>query len=186
VDAFVYLRVRPGMVEEVVIQLENAPGVRAAVGVVGDWDVLAAVHGPDLKGIAENVLRHIHGIEGVERTVTAPVVPADVLGPSSGGRRTPVPMQQRGDACFVQIRTAPGSASELLEVLAGLEDVAAVALIVGAYDMIVEVPYRWEQAARVIVNEILPLPGIAAAHTLVAISDLQPQEEDRDQFSAWS
>jgi DNA-binding Lrp family transcriptional regulator len=95
-------------------------------------------------------------------------------------------MQQRGDACFVQIRTAPGSASELLEVLAGLEDVSAVALIVGEYDLIVEVPFRWEQAARVIVNEILPLPGIAAAHTLVAISDLQPQDEDRDQFSAWS
>jgi len=186
VDAFVFLRVRPGRVEEVVIRLESAPGVRAAVGVVGDWDVLAAVHGPDLGGIAEIVLRHIHGIDGVERTVTAPVVPADVLAPSGGGPRTPVPMQQRGDACFVQIRSSPGAASELLEVLAGLEDVAAVALIAGAYDLIVEVPMRWEQAARIIVNDILPLPGILAAHTLVAMSDLQPQDEDRDQFSAWS
>jgi hypothetical protein len=46
VDAFVYLRVRPGKVEDVVVQLENVGGVRAAVAVVGAWDVLAAVQGP--------------------------------------------------------------------------------------------------------------------------------------------
>jgi hypothetical protein len=46
VDAFVYLRVHSGTVKEVVVQLENAGGVRA-VAVVGAWDVLAALHGPD-------------------------------------------------------------------------------------------------------------------------------------------
>lgn len=43
-DAFLYLQVRPGAVEDVVVQLENARGVRAAVAVIGDWDVLAAMH----------------------------------------------------------------------------------------------------------------------------------------------
>ena len=46
-DAFLYLQVRPGAVEDVVVQLENARGVRAAVAVIGDWDVLAATHGPE-------------------------------------------------------------------------------------------------------------------------------------------
>ena len=69
-DAFVYLRVRPGKVEDVVVQLENVGGVRAAVAVVGAWDVLAAVQGPDLLGISEEVVRGIHLIEGVERTST--------------------------------------------------------------------------------------------------------------------
>jgi hypothetical protein len=67
VDAFVYLRVRPGTLEDVVVQLENVGGVRAAVAVVGAWDVLAAVQGPDLLGISEEVVRGIHLIESSGR-----------------------------------------------------------------------------------------------------------------------
>ena len=185
-DAFVYVRVRPGRVEDVVVRLQNASGVRAAVAVVGDWDVLVAAHGADLLAIAQDVIRHIHRIEGIERTVTAPVVPGDVLGIAGGGLRTSVPMQQHGDACFVHVKAAPGMAARIVESLAELEDVSAVALIAGEYDLIVEVPYAWEHAARVIVDQILPLPGVAATRTLVAIPALEPAEEDRDQFSAWS
>ncbi len=168
------------------VQLQGAHGVRAAVALVGDWDVLAAVHGPDLRTIAQIVLRSIHRIEGVTSTMTAPVVPGDVLGLAGGGLRTPVPMQQRGDACFVHVTIAPGTAAAVVETLAGLEDVAAVALIAGEYDVIAEIPYRWEQAARVIVDLILPIPGIETTKTLVAIPHLELEEEDRDQFSAWT
>ena len=185
-DAFVYLRVQPGQVEEVVVQLQSARGVRAAVAVVGDWDVLAAVHGPDLIGVAEAVLRVIHRIEGVERTVTAPVVPGDVLGLLGGGLGTPVPMQRTGDACFVHIRAAPDAATRLVESIAELEAVSAVAMIGGEYDVVAEIPYPWEQAARVIVERMLPLPGVLGTKTLVAIPHLEPEDEDRDQFSAWT
>jgi len=186
VDAFVYVRVRPGRLEDVVDRLQNANGVRAAVAVVGDWDVLVAAHGVDLLAIAQDVIRHIHRIEGIERTVTAPVVPGDVLGFAGRGLRTSVPMQQHGDACFVNVKAAPGVAAKLVESLADLEDVSAVALIAGEYDLIVEIPYAWEHAARVIVDQVLTLPGVAATRTLVAIPALEPADEDRDQFSAWS
>ncbi len=185
-DAFVYLRVHPGRVEDVVVQLQATKGIRAAVTVIGDWDVLAAAHGPDLQSIAEVVVRQVHRIEGVERTVTAPVVPGDVLGLAGGGLRTPVPMQQHGDACFVHVRAAPGTAPGLVEALASLEDVSAVALIAGEYDVIAEVPYPWEQAARVIVDHVIPLPGVLSTKTLVAVPYLEPEDEDRDQFSAWT
>ena len=184
-DAFLYVQVRPGAVEGVVVQLENARGVRAAVAVIGDWDVLAALHAQTLTGIAESVARDVHRIDGVVRTVTAPVVPGDVIGLAGGGLRRPTPLQHRGEACFVHVRAAPGTAAHLLEAIGELEDVAAVALIAGEYDLIVEVPYAWEQAARVIVSDILSLKGIAATRTLVAVPELEP-EEDRDQFSAWS
>jgi len=186
VDAFVYVAVRPGRLEDVVVRLQNANGVRAAVAVVGDWDVLVAVHGADLLSIAQDVIRHIHRIDGIERTLTAPVVPGDVLGLAGGGLRTSVPMQQHGDACFVHVKAAPGMAARLVESLADLEDVSAVALIAGDYDLIVEIPYSWEHAARVIVDQVLALPGVAATRTLVAIPALEPADEDRDQFSAWS
>ena len=42
VDAFIYLRVQPGRVEDVVVQLQATKGIRAAVTVIGDWDVMAA------------------------------------------------------------------------------------------------------------------------------------------------
>lgn len=185
-DAFVYLQVRPGMVEDVVVQLQNAKGVRAAVAVVGDWDVLVAAHGPDLLDVATNVLRTIHRIDGVQRTCTAPIVPGDVLGLMGGGLRTPVPMQQHGNACFVHIKVAAGASTSVAEALADVEDVSAVAIAAGEYDVIVEIPYAWEQAARVIVDHIQALPGVVATKTLVAIPHVELDGEDRDQFSAWS
>lgn len=185
-DAFVYVQVRPGTVEDVVIGLENVAGVRAAVAVVGPWDVLVAVHGPDLLGIAEEVVRGIHRVDGVERTVTAPVVPGDVFTLSRDGPRTPIPMQEPGPACFVHVRTSPGSTAGLADALAAVEEVSAVAMIAGEYDLIVEIPLPWEQAAPVIVNRLLPLDGVGDTSTLIAIDFPAPDEEDRDQFSAWS
>jgi DNA-binding Lrp family transcriptional regulator len=186
VDAFVYLRVRPSKVEEVVVQLENVGGVRAAVPVVGAWDVLAAVQGPDLLGISEEVIRGIHRIEGVERTMTAPVVPGDVYAPPGEGTKTPIPMQEPGPACFVHVKASPGSAARLADTIAEVEEVSAVAMIAGDHDLIVEIPFPWEQAAPVIVNRILPIEGVQDTRTLVAILFPRPDEEDRDQFSAWS
>jgi len=186
VDAFVYLRVRPGKVEEVVVELENVGGVRAAVAVVGAWDVLVAVQGPDLLGISEEVIRGIHRIEGVERTMTAPVVPGDVYALSGEVTKTPIPMQEPGPACFVHVKASPGSASRLADTIAEVEEVSAVAMIAGEHDLIVEIPFPWEQAAPVIVNRILPIEGVQEARTLVAILFPGPDEEDRDQFSAWS
>lgn len=186
-DAFVYVRVRPGALEDVVLQLENVGGVRSAVGVVGEWDVLAAVQGPDLLGIAEQVVRGIHRIDGVERTMTAPVVPSEVFTRPGEGSRTPVPMRGEEDAgCFVHVRASFGSASKLVETIAAIEEVSAVAMIAGEYDLLVEIPMSWEQAAPVIVNRLLPLDGVEETRTLVALRFATPDEEDRDQFSAWS
>ena len=186
-DAFVYLRVRPGKVEEVVVELENVGGVRAAVAVVGAWDVLVAVQGLDLLGISEEVIRRIHRIEGVERTMTAPVVPLHVSAVSGeGGTRTPIPMQEPGPACFVHVKASSGAAARVADMIAGLEEVSAVAMIAGEHDLIVEIPFPWEQAAPVIVNRLLPIDGIEDTRTLVAIAFPETDEEDRDQFSAWS
>lgn len=170
-----------------VARLENVGGVRAAVAVVGAWDVLAAVQGPDLLGISEEVVRAIHPIDGVERTMTAPVVPRHVSTlPGEEGTRTPIPMQEPGPACFVHVKASPGAAARVADTVAGVEEVSAVALIAGDHDLIVEIPFPWEQAAPVIVNRLLPIDGIQDTRTLVAIRFPESDEEDRDQFSAWS
>ncbi len=176
-----YLQVRPGRVESAVVQLKAARGVRNAVAVVGEWDVLAAMQGPDLQGVAETVIRQVHRIEGVKRTVTAPVVPAASLGIVAGA----LPMQHQGDACFVHVKAAAGAALGLAEALAEMEDVSAACVLAGEYDVLAEIPMPWEQAARVIIEEIPAFQGVVSTRTLVAVPYLEPEDEDRDQFSAW-
>ena len=75
-DAYVYLQVTPGKVPAVLTQLAGRTGLRRALAVVGEWDVLVQVEGTDLDQIAATVLAQLHGVDGVVRTLTAPVVPA--------------------------------------------------------------------------------------------------------------
>ncbi len=184
-DAFVFLRIRPGKVEDVVAQIQASKGVRHAVSTVGDWDVLAAVHGPDLIGIATDVLRFIHRIEGVERTQTAPVVPADVMGLAGGGLGATLPLQRVGEACYVRIRTNPDATTDIFEALAEMEELAGVALIGGADDILAEVPGSWDAGARVVLERVAAIPGVRSTNTLVAVPAL-PSDDDRDAFSAWN
>ncbi|MGH2635959.1 MAG: Lrp/AsnC ligand binding domain-containing protein [Actinomycetota bacterium] len=185
-DAFVYVRARPGHVENVLAQLQAAKGVRHAVTVVGDWDVLAAVHGPDLVSIATDVIRFVHRIDGVERTLTTPVVPAHVTGVAGSGLGLTAPMQRPGDACYVRIRTTAGRTAHVFEVLAEMDEVAGVALVAGDEDILAEIPFGWEESARVVLEQIQGIEGVRSTNTLVAIPHLPLEDEDRDQFSAWS
>jgi DNA-binding Lrp family transcriptional regulator len=186
VDAYLCVRARPGRVEDVVTQLLAAKGVRHAVTVIGDWDVLAAVHGPDLASIAADVIRFVHRIEGVERTLTMPVVPAHVTGIAGGGLALTAPMQRSGDACYVRILTESGATSHVFELLSEMDDVAGIALVAGDADILAEIPYAWEEAARVVIERIRRLDGVRSTSTLVAVPYLPAEDDDRDQFSAWS
>ncbi|MGZ5291186.1 MAG: Lrp/AsnC ligand binding domain-containing protein [Actinomycetota bacterium] len=185
-DAFVYVRARPGKTEDVVTQLQAMRGVHHAMIVVGDWDVLAAVHGTDLADITAGVLRSVQRIEGVARTMTTPVVPADVMGLAGGGLGATAPMRRVGDACFVRIRTVPETTTHVFEALAGMDHVAGVALVAGEEDILAEIPYGWDETARVVLERIQGIQGVRSTSTLIGVPYLAPEEEDRDQFSAWT
>ena len=79
-EAFVYLRVHPGSIVPVRNQLTSSAVARRSIVVIGDWDVLCLIDGPDLASIGTGVLSEIQMIEGIARTYTAPVVPPDRLG----------------------------------------------------------------------------------------------------------
>lgn len=181
-----YVRTAPGRVEDVVGTLLNSRGVRHAVTVVGDWDVVASVHGADLSAIAGDVLRQLHRIDGVERTLTVPVVPPDVTGLAGGGLGTALPIQRDGDACYVRIRAAPEHTTRIYEALAEMDEVAGVAMVAGEDDILAEIPRPWDQGARVVLERVRTIPGVLSTNTLIAIPSLPSEEEDRDQFSAWT
>ena len=179
-----YLRAAPGKVEDVVTQLQASKGVRQAVTVIGDWDILAAVHGPDLTGIAADVLRFIHRIEGVKQTMTTPVVPADAMGLAGGGLGATLPMQRLGEACYVRIRTAPEATTHIFEALAEMDDLSGVALVAGEDDILAEVSGAWGEGARVVLERIQGIQGVRSTNTLVAVPVLPSDDDDR--YSTWA
>ncbi len=184
-DAYLYVRARPGKAEEIVEQLQASRGVHQAVLVIGDWDVLAAVHGTDLVAIAAGVLRSVHRMDGVERTLTTPVVPADAMGIAGRGLGATAPLSRTGDACFVRIKVDPQATTAAFEALVAMDHVAGVALVAGDADLLVEIPYGWEEASRVVLGQVQRILGVRSTNTLVAVPFVPPDEEDRDQFSAW-
>lgn len=180
-----YAQVVPGKVEDVLVALRGTKGVRHAVAVIGDWDVMALVHGPDLAGVAEAVLRRIHRVDGVVRTVTAPIVPPEVLGVAGGSLFAAPPMHAETEACYVHLRTSPESTVRVFEALAAMEEVSGIAVVAGEHDLVAEVPLPWEGAARAVLDRIGKIPGVVETRTLVAVPQLTPEDEDRDKFSAW-
>ena len=182
-DAYVYLPVAPGRMNDVLAGLASKSQVRRAIAVVGAWDVLMHAEGPDLATIATQVLSEIHHVPGVLRTVTAPVVPPDRIGIAGWG--APSPPAIIGDACYVHIRAEAGAAAGIAERLGDMGDVSGVAVLGGEYDLMVCVAQPWEVASGVILEEIHGLPGVVSTDTLVSVVYEEP-EEDRDQFSSWT
>ena len=182
-EAYVYLRIRPGSMQEVLAGLASKQGVRRSIAVVGDWDVLAHVEGSDFAAVASQVLSEFHHIPGVERTMTTPVVPPDRVGIAGWG--SPTAPAIIGDACYVHIKADAGAAAGLAERLGDMPDVSGVAVLGGRYDLMACVAQPWEVASGVILEQIHSLPGVRETNTLVSIVYEEP-DEDRDQFSTWS
>lgn len=187
-DAFVYLRVAPGKIEDVVIALRGRHGIRHATAVVGPWDVMAAVEGPDFESVARAVLRQIQSTEGVTRTYTAPVHPLDMLGIYAGGPGMPVmPMHRPGPACYVHVRATPGAGTVagIVQALGKMDEVSGIAVVAGEYDVVAEIPMAWEQAAQVILDKLLAIPGVQSTTTLVSVPEFAG-DADEESFSTWT
>ncbi len=181
-EAFVYLRVRPGSMTDVRNQLASS-AARRSVTVVGDWDVICLIEGPDLAAIAATVLSEIQMIDGVVRTSTAPVVPPDRVGVVGFGG-LPTPPIVRG-ACYVHIQTEAGAAAGIYERLSAVGGVVGAAVLGGRWDLVACVSEPWEVASGIVLEKIQTLPGIVSTTTLASV-DYEEPEEDRDQFSSWS
>ena len=180
-EAFLYLRVRPGTITSVRNQLSSSVARRSVV-VIGDWDVMCLLEAPDLTAIAASVLSEIQMVDGVVQTFTAPVVPPDRLGLVGFGG-PPTPPIVRG-ASYVHIAAEAGAAAALYERLSEV-GVAGAAVLAGPWDLLACIAEPWEVASGIILDGIHPLPGVRTTSTLVSV-DFDEPEEDRDQFSAWS
>lgn len=183
-DAYVYLRIQPGTMQEVLAGITARSQIRRASAVVGSWDVMVHVEGPDLATIATQVISEIHRLPGVVQTLTAPVVPADRIG-VTGFANLGAPAIIH-DACYVHINAEAGAAAGIAERLGEMTDVVSgVAVLGGEHDLMACVAQPWEVGSSVILETIQSLPGVISTETLISVAYEEP-DEDRDQFSTWS
>ena len=181
-DAYVYMQVAPGKVPSVLTQLAGRAGLRKALAVVGNWDVLVQIEGPDLDQIAATVLSQLHGVDGVIRHADDPRRPRRPRG--CGRVRQRAGAAHRRGACYVHVQAQAGAAAGLVERVSEMQDVAGVAVLGGDWDLLICIAQPWEVASGVVLEEIHSLPGVERTSTLVSIAYEEP-DEDRDQFSAW-
>ena len=67
---FVLIETAAGRTTDVAAALSSLPEVQAADPVTGTYDVIAVIEAPDLTALGELVTGRIHGVAGINRTVT--------------------------------------------------------------------------------------------------------------------
>jgi len=72
--AYVLIEIAAGKTAGVVQALRKLPGVTAADAITGPYDVVAVLEGRDANEIGKLVMNQVHGIEGVNRTLTCLVM----------------------------------------------------------------------------------------------------------------
>ena len=70
ISAYVLIQTAPGKPWTVLEELRKIEGVKAVHTVTGVYDLIAFVEAADLKALGE-LVKKIHGVEGVQRTQTA-------------------------------------------------------------------------------------------------------------------
>ena len=73
-QAFVLVKVRSGSSESVEEALADLPGVKLAHSVMGPYDVVVFVEGPNIDALREMIMKRIQSTPGVRHTTTLLVV----------------------------------------------------------------------------------------------------------------
>lgn len=74
IDAFVLIQAGVGMASRVGQTVSGMQGVRSADVVTGPYDVVARVEAASIDALGSLVVSKIQPVEGVDRTLTCPVV----------------------------------------------------------------------------------------------------------------
>ena len=74
VHAYVLIQTDVGRAAHVVEQVQAIEGVVEAEGVTGPYDVIARAEAASMNDLGRMVVRDLQQIEGINRTITCPVV----------------------------------------------------------------------------------------------------------------
>ena len=168
-DAYVYVETEPGTARRVAEDIARLD-VREVVVVTGPYDVVVSLENVDPFSLGETVLDHIQAVAGVVRTNSAIVVDPALV---SAAPWPTFPFHFAGGevTALVHVLIQPGTTGRVLEGLSGSDAIVGWALLAGDWDILVEVSApTWDDASRVVLEQIQPIEGIARTSTYLAIS----------------
>ncbi|MGH7369488.1 MAG: Lrp/AsnC family transcriptional regulator [Candidatus Methylomirabilaceae bacterium] len=70
VNAYVLVRLVPGLESEAMSRMRAIPGVNDVITVFGRWDAILQVEAKTIPGLSRMVIGQIRGIQGVQATET--------------------------------------------------------------------------------------------------------------------
>ena len=73
-QAFVLVKVKSGLSEQVEDTLADLPGVKLSHSVMGFYDVVVFVEGPNINSLRDMIMKKIQSIPGVRHTTTLLVI----------------------------------------------------------------------------------------------------------------
>ena len=74
VSAYILILTEVGKAAEVAAQVAEIEGVKAAEDVTGPYDVIVRAEAADVDALGKMVVAKIQAVEGIDRTLTCPVV----------------------------------------------------------------------------------------------------------------
>jgi DNA-binding Lrp family transcriptional regulator len=74
VGEYILIQTGVGQSSDVAAEMRTLPGVSSADATTGPYDVIARVEAHTLDELGRFVVRRIHPIDGVTRTLTCPIV----------------------------------------------------------------------------------------------------------------
>ena len=74
VHAYVLIQTDIGKAAHVAEELDGIEGVTLSEAVTGPYDVIVRVEAPSMNDLGRMVVRDIQQIEGINRTITCPIV----------------------------------------------------------------------------------------------------------------
>ncbi len=70
VNAYILVRLIPGLESNAMSQVRVIPGVKDMITVFGRWDAIVQVEAKTIPGLSRMVIGQIRGIQGVQATET--------------------------------------------------------------------------------------------------------------------
>lgn len=169
-DVYVFGKTKVGRAHETAQRLAENRRVARAVAVTGEYDVLARAEGLSWEELASFCLDELASA-GLKNTTTVvsvdwsaqwpdiPIPPIPFMG-GHGGKHSAL--------VFVNIR--PGAAADVIRRLSESESVHGLALLTGAYDLLLQIGGNsFEDIAGKVLSDIQPVDGVESTNTSLVL-----------------
>lgn len=172
-DAYTFLRIRPGLGNTVMNTLVETGIARRVVAITGRVDLVGRIEDVSVDEIGTSLLERLGGIGGIERSVTGFVISPRELGAGNVSwdlpfKYPPPPPPIIEALVFVKLDAAANFAA--VKAISKSKAIVALALLTGDIDLMVQVRGRnLGEIAKTVFKKIRSIPGVASTSTSVIL-----------------